>query len=208
MRRGLRISSAAPPEFHPPRRPNFARRRRLCCALGPRGFRRRKNQGEGDGGRVGCGVGWGGAGQQPSPPSGPPWRRGGGRGAGWAPRRVGAALARAGAAWRAAARAPRAAARLLIHLNPYHSRMSIHPAKFQYIQYILYYSVNTADSTSCSISIHVSTSPSTSLDTSWRDSIHASTSFNTSSGILTTWTRLGKTVHTCLNMLQTCMYMF
>ena len=29
-----------------------------------------------------------------------------------------------------------------------------------------------------------------------------------SSGILTTWTRMGKTVHTCLNMLQTCMYMF
>ena len=67
-----------------------------------------------------------------------------------------------------------------IHLNTYHSRMSIHPAKFQYIKYILYYSFNTADRTSCSISINVSTSPSTSLDTSWRDSIHASTSFNTS----------------------------
>jgi hypothetical protein len=28
------------------------------------------------------------------------------------------------------------------------------------------------------------------------------------SGILTTWTGLGKPVHTCLNMVQTCMYMF
>ncbi len=26
----------------------------------------------------------------------------------------------------------------------------------------------------------------------------------TASGILTTWTRIGKTVHTCLNMVQTC----
>jgi hypothetical protein len=29
------------------------------------------------------------------------------------------------------------------------------------------------------------------------------------SGILTTgWTRIGKTVHTCLNMVPTCLYMF
>lgn len=101
MRRGLRISSAAPPEFHPPRRPNFARRRRLCCALGPRGFRRRKNQGEGDGGGVGCGVGWGGAGQQPSPPSGPPWRRGGREGSGAGTETGGGC---AGPGWRRVAR--------------------------------------------------------------------------------------------------------
>jgi hypothetical protein len=28
------------------------------------------------------------------------------------------------------------------------------------------------------------------------------------SGILTTWTRIGKIVNTCLNMVQTCMYRF
>jgi hypothetical protein len=65
-----------------------------------------------------------------------------------------------------------------------HNTDSIHLhyilAKSQYIQYILCYIFNTAISTSCNFSIHVSTSPSTSLDTSWRDSIHTRTSFNTS----------------------------
>jgi hypothetical protein len=28
------------------------------------------------------------------------------------------------------------------------------------------------------------------------------------SGILYTWMKMGKTVHTCLNMVQTCLYMF
>ena len=32
-------------------------------------------------------------------------------------------------------------------------------------------------------------------------------SYYGTSGILTTWTRIGKTVHMCLNMVQTCMYM-
>ena len=33
-------------------------------------------------------------------------------------------------------------------------------------------------------------------------------SLNHASGILYTWLKMGKTVHTCLNMVQTCLYMF
>ncbi len=32
--------------------------------------------------------------------------------------------------------------------------------------------------------------------------------FKAASGILYTWMKMGKTVHTCLNMVQTCLYMF
>jgi hypothetical protein len=82
-----------------------------------------------------------------------------------------------------------------LHLSASHHGCSIHPAKSQYIQYILPWTWNTANSTSCKFSIHLNTSPvpqlihpgaiiNTSFNTSCQDNNTSNTSFNTLEYIL------------------------
>ncbi len=84
-----------------------------------------------------------------------------------------------------------------LHLSTSHHGCSIHPAKSQYIQYILPWTCNTANRTSCKFSIHLNTSPvpqlihsgaiiNTSFNTSCQENntSNTSTSFNTLQYIL------------------------
>ncbi len=82
-----------------------------------------------------------------------------------------------------------------LHLSTSHHGCSIHPAKSQCIQYILPWTCNTANSTSCKFSIHLNTSPvpqlihpgaiiKTSFNTSCQENNISNTSFNTLEYIL------------------------
>ena len=105
-------------------------------------------------GRAGAGRGGlGGAAAVPAARAAAAAEGGGGRGEG-----SGAGTGTGGVAWRAEPPAlPRRFQYILAYIitSEYIPQScSIHPAKSQYIQYILYWTCNTADSTSCKFSIH------------------------------------------------------
>ncbi len=132
------------------------RRRRLRSTLGPRWGGRGAGARRARGGRARVGRargGRGGVAAVPAARAAAAAEGGGGRGEG-----SGAGAGTGGVAWRAEPPAlPRRFQYILAYIitSEYIPQYcSLHPAKSQYIQYILYCTCNTADSTSCNFSIH------------------------------------------------------